>query len=104
MITNKATPDQIKAVLALVNWLYTADGTMYMDFGPQRANTWSYAKPGQQGLCSEQALYNINWNVSNTLNLGWNQLGPFYQSETWRCGGPYTPVFSAPARKRSISP
>ena len=91
-ITNKATPAQIKAILTMVNWIYTLKGTTMMDFGPQGKN-WNWAKPGQRGLCSKQAILDINWNAP-TKNWGWNQLGPMYQSKAWRCGGPYTPIFS----------
>lgn len=91
-ITSKATPDQIKAILTMVNWIYTIEGTTTMDFGP-KGKIWSFAKDGQRGLCSKQAILNINWNMPTTL-VGWNQLGPGYQSQAWRCGGPYTPVFS----------
>ena len=95
VITNKATPDQIKAVLQMINFIYTPQGTNYMNFGPMEAKTWTLAKPGQQGLCTKQALFTINWNAPNTWNLGWNQLGPMYQSETWRCGYQSEPIFSA---------
>ena len=95
VITNKATPDQIKAVLQLVNFVYTPEGVNYMNAGPQGPKTWYMpAKPGTPGLCMKQALWWINWNVSNSTNLGWNQLGPMYQSETWRCGYQGTPIFS----------
>lgn len=92
-ITNKATPAQIKAILTMVNWIYTIEGTTTMDFGP-KGKMWDFAKPGQRGLCSKQAILNINWNMSTSL-VGWGQLGPGYQSQAWRCGGPYTPIFSA---------
>jgi putative aldouronate transport system substrate-binding protein len=95
VITNKATPDQIKAVLQLVNFVYSNEGVNYMNFGPQGPKTWYMpAKPGTPGLCMKQALWYINWNAPNTTNLGWNQLGPMYQSETWRCGYQGTQIFS----------
>jgi putative aldouronate transport system substrate-binding protein len=94
VITNKATADQIKAVLEMVNFIFTAAGTNYMNFGPQSPKTWYMpAKPGTPGLCMKQALWWINWNASTSL-VGWNQLGPMYQSETWRCGYQGEPIFS----------
>jgi len=91
-ITNKATPAQIKAILTLVNWIYTLKGTTMMNFGPQGKN-WSYAKSDQRGLCGGKGILNINWNAPTT-QWGWSQLGPMYQSHVWRCGGPYTAIFS----------
>jgi putative aldouronate transport system substrate-binding protein len=95
VITNKATPDQIKAVLEAVNYIFTPEGLNYMNYGPQGPNTWYMpAKPGTPGLCAKNALWYINQNIPNTGNQHWNQLGPMYQSAIWRCSAPGTPVFS----------
>ncbi len=99
-ITNKASQAQIKAILTFVNWLYTVEGTSTLDFGAQGPNTWTLlpSDTTAKGLCAPKALQYINWNGTTAVqyqNFAWNQMGPIYQSEAWRCGGPYTPVFSA---------
>jgi putative aldouronate transport system substrate-binding protein len=99
-ITNKAKPDQIKAILTFVNWLYTTEGTSTLDFGAQGPNTWHLlpSTTTAKGLCADRAIQYINWNGTTAVpfqNFAWNQFGPTYQSKEWRCGGPYTPVFDA---------
>jgi len=89
-ITNKATPDQIRAVMKLANFVYTIQGTTMLDFGPQ-GKYWNFAKDGQKGLDGRQAVINVAWNkfYSGTArqNWGWDQMGLMYQSKRWRLGG-----------------
>ncbi len=96
-ITNKATPDQIAAVVKMVNFIYTVKGTTMLDFGPE-GKYWRWAKPGEKGLTGGQALISVDWNTfyngSARQNWGWNQQGPYYQSQAWRDGGVATPVTS----------
>jgi putative aldouronate transport system substrate-binding protein len=96
-ITNKATPDQISAVMKLVNFVYTVRGTTMLDFGPE-GKYWTWAKKGQLGLDGRQALINVQWGkfYSGTAlqNWGWDQMGPIYQSEAWRDGGVALPEWS----------
>ncbi|HVC83100.1 MAG TPA: hypothetical protein VNL35_21640 [Chloroflexota bacterium] len=96
-ITNKATPDQIKAIMQLVNFVYTVRGTTMLDFGPQ-GKYWTPAKPGELGLTGHQALINVDWNTfysgSARQNWGWDQQGPYDQSKAWRDGGVAIPATS----------
>jgi putative aldouronate transport system substrate-binding protein len=89
-ITNKATLPQIRAVMKLLNFMYTPDGQQIEDFGPAGIY-WTYAKKGQKGLTGQQALFNTDWNkfygAVEPQNYGWNTMGPMYQSEVWRNGG-----------------
>lgn len=96
-ITNKATPDQIKAIMQLVNFVFTVDGTTMLDFGP-KGKYWQPAKPGEKGLNGRQAIINVNWNKfyngTALQNDGWDQMGPAYQSQVWREGGVAIPEFA----------
>jgi putative aldouronate transport system substrate-binding protein len=94
-VTNKATPDQIKAVMKLINFLFTVKGTTMLDFGPP-GKYWSWAKKGQKGLTGGQALINVAWNKfyngAALQNWGWDQMGPIDQSQAWREGGVAIPM------------
>ena len=96
-LTNKASADQIAAVMKLVNFIYTVQGTSMLDFGPS-GKYWRPAKPGEKGLTGKQALIYVNWNTfyngSARQNFGWDQQGPYDQSKAWRDGGVAIPATS----------
>jgi putative aldouronate transport system substrate-binding protein len=103
-ITNKASQAQIKAILTFVNWLFTLEGTNSMVYGPSGPKTWYFlaADTKLKGLCAPKALQYID--ATDTVdiayqNYSWNQMGPMYQSKTWRCGGINTPVFFQGSRE-----
>lgn len=87
-ITNKATPDQIRAVMKLANFAYSIQGSNTLNFGPE-GKYWGPAKPGQKGADGKPALYwvdNTEFSGATTQNWGWNQMGPFNQGKEWRLG------------------
>jgi len=95
--TNKATPAQIRAVMKLINFVFTVKGTTMLDFGPE-GKYWRTAKKGQKGLIGGRALIQVDWqsfyNGTALQNWGWDQMGPIYQSQAWREGGVREPLSS----------
>jgi putative aldouronate transport system substrate-binding protein len=96
-ITNKATKDQEIKMMKLLNFIWTPTGTQIADFGPE-GKYWTKAKKGQLGFTGKQALFNTNWSTfyagNSQQNSGWDQMGPFYQSEAWRNGAVAIPPFT----------
>lgn len=91
-ITNKASKEEIISVMKLLNFMWTPEGNTIADFGPQ-GKFWDKAKDGEKGLMSTQALFTVNWSQPNPFTWGWNQMGPFDQSEEWRNGIVASPPF-----------
>lgn len=90
VITNKATKEQQIALMKLLNYIWTPEGTQTLDFG-QEGKFWNKAKPGQLGLDGKQALFETDftkfYSGNARQNEGWDQMGPIYQSMEWRNGG-----------------
>lgn len=86
-ITNKASEAEKIALVKLLNFIYTPVGTEMLDFGPA-GEYWNFPKKGQRGEDGSQALFVTDWNKfynGNAMqNVGWNQMGPIYQSKAWR--------------------
>lgn len=89
VITNKAKDEQIIKLLEFINYIYTPEGTETLDFGTE-GKYWTKAKPGDKGLCGGQALFNTDsdkfYAGNSRQNEGWDQMGPIYQSQDFRCG------------------
>ena len=100
VITNKADPAQIKALMELTNFLWTSTGTQLMDYGP-KGEYWKPAPKGQLDEVGTQSLYDqpsgAFFAAGSYQNAGWNQQGPFDQSEAWRDVGvqPLSPFIPA---------
>ncbi|WP_274652882.1 hypothetical protein [Paenibacillus humicola] len=92
-ITNKASQDEKIAVMKLLDFMWTPEGTTIADYGPE-GKFWSGAKEGEKGLMGTQALFNVNTQPPSPFTWGWDQLGPFYQSEEWRNGIVAKPPFA----------
>lgn len=96
-ITDKATPEQQKAIMTFINYIWTEDGTQTLDFGPE-GEFWKKAKPDDIGLDGKPALYDTAWNsfyaAGAKVTSGWDQMGPIFQSKKWRDGGKAIAPFS----------
>jgi putative aldouronate transport system substrate-binding protein len=102
-ITNKATPDQIRAIMKLADFVFTEKGVTLFDFGPSGV-FWTPAKKGQSGLDKRQAVIDIQWNKLSggaLQNWGWNQMGLMYQSAHWFNSQAASPEF-APNGSQSL--
>jgi putative aldouronate transport system substrate-binding protein len=100
LITNKATPAQIKVLMALTNFLWTPNGTQLMDYGP-KGEYWQPAPKGQLDEVGTQSVYDQPsgqfFAAGSLQNAGWTQNGPYDQSEAWRNVGvqPLSPFIPA---------
>ncbi|MFC5653793.1 extracellular solute-binding protein [Paenibacillus solisilvae] len=96
-MTNKATKEQQIAIMKLLDYIWTAEGTQTLNFGAE-GEFWTKAEPGKLGLDGKQALFNTAWDKfyagGSRQNSGWDQMGPIYQSEEWRNGGVAVSPFS----------
>lgn len=93
-ITNKAAEDEKIAVMKMLDYIWTTEGTTITDYGPE-GEYWTKAKDGEKGLTGNRALFDINFQPPTPFTWGWNQLGPIYQSEEWRNSIVAKPPFSA---------
>ena len=97
IMTSNASKEQQIAVMKLLNYIWTPEGTQTLDFGPE-GKYWTKAKSDQIGLDGKPALFDTQWDKfyagNARQNAGWDQMGPIYQSEKWRNGGAAMAPFS----------
>ncbi|WP_090645444.1 extracellular solute-binding protein [Paenibacillus sp. UNC496MF] len=92
-ITNSAKEDEKIAIMKLLDFMWTTEGTTIANLGPE-GKYWSKAHEGEKGLVGTQAAYNLTSQPPNPFTWGWDQLGPFNQSEEWRNGIVAKPPFA----------
>ncbi|MCZ8514758.1 extracellular solute-binding protein [Paenibacillus filicis] len=95
-ITNRATKEQEIALMKLLNFIWTPEGTQILDFG-QEGTYWKKSNQNELGLDGKPGLFNTDWNKFYSGNArqndGWDQMGPIFQSMEWRNGGVAIPPF-----------
>jgi putative aldouronate transport system substrate-binding protein len=93
-ITNKASNEEKIAIMKLLDFIWTPEGTTMANYGPE-GEYWTKAKEGETGLVGTPALFDINFQPPTPFTWGWNQLGPIFQSDEWRNGvvakSPFSP-------------
>jgi putative aldouronate transport system substrate-binding protein len=93
-ITNKASEEEKIAIMKLLDFIWTTEGTTIADYGPE-GKYWFKAKEGDTGLVGTPAKFEIDIQPPTPFTWGWNQLGPIYQAEEWRnsivAKSPFTP-------------
>jgi len=86
-ITNKASSAATKKILELLNYMWTPDGSMTLNYGA-KGKYWDDAPKGSKGLVDKQALFKtINpeeLQGAAVQNVEWNQFGPFDTNEVVR--------------------
>lgn len=89
VVTNKATEEQKIALAKLLDYIYSPEGTQTLDFGPE-GKYWKKADASEVGLNGQTALFQTDFGAfyanGAKQNEGWNQMGPIFQSATWRNG------------------
>jgi putative aldouronate transport system substrate-binding protein len=90
VMTNKSTKEQQIAMMKLLNFIWTPEGTQTLDFGAE-GKYWKKATPDQMGLDGKPALFDTDFTTFYSGNArqndGWDQMGPIFQSMEWRNGG-----------------
>ncbi len=91
VMTKDSTKEQQIAMMKLLNFIWTPEGTQTLNFGPEGKH-WAKAAPGELGLNGQPALFSSTnakeqgkfYAQGSTQNDGWDQMGPIFNSETLR--------------------
>jgi len=91
VMTKDSTKEQQIAMMKLLNFIWTPEGTQTLNFGPEGKH-WAKAAPGELGLNGQPALFSSTnakeqgkfYAQGKTQNDGWDQMGPVFGSETLR--------------------
>jgi putative aldouronate transport system substrate-binding protein len=83
--------------MKLLNFIWTAEGTEMLDFGPE-GKYWTKPTAGEKDEDGKTAILNTAWNkfysADSKQNEGWDQMGPIFQSKEWRRGQVTYPISS----------
>lgn len=86
-ITNKASDEDKKKIMQLLNYMWTPDGAMSLNYGP-KGKYWDDAPKGTKGLVDKPALFQLidseKLTGASAQNVEWNQYGPFNTNEVVR--------------------
>lgn len=78
-ITNKASEDAKTKIMQFLNYVWTPEGTMNLNFGP-KGGFWDDAPAGSKGLVDKPGLFTndaAKVNGGSVQNEAWAQYGPF---------------------------
>ena len=88
VITNKATEEQRIAAIKIADYLYTEEGTLFSEYGPNEGIGWNMAEEGELNIWGEQAKYTFERlepeDPNKVRNDSWSLTGPKYMSKEFR--------------------
>ena len=86
-ITNKASDEAKQKIMKLINYMWTPEGSMALNYGP-KGKYWDDAPKGSKGLVDKPALFQVinseKLTGASVQNVEWNQYGPFDTNEVVR--------------------